>query len=44
MNGYVESYDISDASTYDELSDENMRVFRSTLTIKLFGWLTKLFN
>jgi len=41
MNGYIESYDISDASTYDELSDENMRVFRSTLTIKLFGWLTK---
>jgi len=41
MNGYVEGYDISDSSTYDELSDENMRIFRSTLTIKMFAWLTK---
>jgi hypothetical protein len=42
MNGYIEGYDISDSTTYDELSDENMRMFRTTLSIKLFGWLTKI--
>ncbi|NCD06810.1 MAG: hypothetical protein EOL97_11880 [Spirochaetia bacterium] len=38
-NGYIENYSFSDETTYNEISESNIRLIKSSFNIKVFGWL-----
>lgn len=39
INGYIEDSTISDDTTYEEISQDSIRLIKGSFTIKMFGWL-----